>query len=94
MDEADLSLKQIAADYEKASGDKIVFNFGASGTLARQIESGAPVDVFFAADEAKADGLEKKGLLVSSTRKSLLGNSLVIVTTPENLAVLRPAASG
>ena len=36
------SLKQIAADYEKTSGDKIVFNFAASGTLSRQIEAGAP----------------------------------------------------
>ena len=68
------SLKQIAADYEKTSGDKIIFNFAASGTLARQIEAGAPADIFFAADEAKADALEKKGLLVSGTRKSLLGN--------------------
>jgi molybdate transport system substrate-binding protein len=73
------SLKEIGADYEKQSGDKIVFNFAASGTLARQIEEGAPADIFFSADEAKADGLEKKGLLVKETRRSRLGNSLVIV---------------
>ena len=85
------SLKQIAADYEKSSGDKIVFNFAASGTLARQIEAGAPADIFFAADESKADALEKKGLLVSSTRKSLLGNSLVIVTMPDTAAIHAPA---
>jgi molybdate transport system substrate-binding protein len=85
------SLKQIAADYEKTSGDKIVFNFAASGTLARQIETGAPADIFFAADETKADALEKKGLLVSGTRKSLLGNTLVIVTTPDAVAVHAPA---
>jgi molybdate transport system substrate-binding protein len=84
------ALKQIATDYEKISNDKIVFNFAASGRLARQIESGAPADIFFAADEAKADGLEKKGLLVSGTRKSLLGNSLVIVTTPDNTTVHSP----
>ena len=58
------SLKEIAAAYEKQSGDKVVFNFAASGTLARQIEEGAPADIFFSADEAKADALEKKGLLV------------------------------
>jgi len=85
------ALKQIAADYEKASGDKIIFNFAASGTLARQIEAGAPADVFFAADETKADALEKKGLLVSGTRKSPLGNSLVIVTSAEAAAVHSPA---
>ena len=48
------SLKQIAANYEKTSGDKMVFNFAASGTLSRQIEAGAPADIFFAADETKA----------------------------------------
>jgi len=58
------SLKEIAAAYEQESGDKIVFNFAASGTLSRQIESGAPADLFFSADEAKADALEKQGLIV------------------------------
>ena len=85
------SLKQIAAGYEKISGDKIVFNFAASGTLSRQIEAGAPADIFFAADETKADALEKNGLLVSGTRKSLLGNSLVIVTPTDAPAIHAPA---
>ena len=85
------SLKQIAVDYEKSSDDKIIFNFAASGTLARQIEAGAPADIFFAADETKADALEQKGRLVSGTRKSLLGNTLVIVTTPDAGAVHSPA---
>ena len=85
------SLQEIAAAYEKQSGDKIVFNFAASGTLARQIEEGAPADIFFSADEAKADALEKKGLLVKETRKSLLGNSLVIVTPPDSAAIQSPA---
>ena len=84
------SLKQIAADYEKISGDKIVFNFAASGTLSRQIEAGAPADIFFAADETKADALEKKGLLVSGIRKSLLGNLLVIVTATGAPAIHAP----
>jgi len=85
------ALKQIATDYEKSSGDKIVFNFAASGTLSRQIEAGAPADIFFAADETKADALEKKGLLVSGTRESPLGNSLVIVTSAEAAAIHSPA---
>ncbi len=85
------SLRQIIADYEKTSGDKVVFNFAASGTLARQIEAGAPADIFFSADEARADALVKEGLLASGSRKSLLGNSLVIVTTPEADAIHSPA---
>jgi len=73
------SLKSIATAYEKQSGDKIVFNFGASSTLARQIEEGAPADIFFSADEAKMDGLEKKALIDKATRQSRLGNVLVVV---------------
>ncbi len=73
------SLKEVAVAYEKQSGDKIAFNFAASSTLARQIQEGAPADVFFSADEEKMDALEKNGLLLAGTRKSLLSNSLVIV---------------
>jgi len=82
------SLKEIASAYEKSSGDKIVFNLGASSLLARQIEEGAPADVFFSADEAKMDGLEKKGLILKETRVSRLSNSLVIVVAAENGATI------
>lgn len=85
------SLKEIAAGYEKKSGDKIVFNFAASGLLARQIEEGAPADIFFSADEAKASALEAKGLLVKNTRRSRLSNTLVIVTTLDSSLDLRSA---
>jgi molybdate transport system substrate-binding protein len=77
------ALQEIAATYEQQSGDQIVFNFAASGTLARQIEAGAPADLFLSADKARADALEQKGLLVSGTRINLLGNSLVIITPPD-----------
>lgn len=73
------SLKQLATDYEKTSGDKIIFNFGASSTLARQIEAGAPADIFFSADEAQMDKLAEQGLIDLVTRKDRLGNSLVVV---------------
>ena len=54
------SLKEIATAYEKQTGDKIVFNFAASGPLSRQIEEGAPADLFISADEAKMDAVERK----------------------------------
>src|SRR6185436_13035778 len=82
------SLKEIATAYEKQSRDKVAFNFGASSTLARQIEEGAPADIFFSADEAKMDGLEKKGLIVKESRKSRLSNSLVIVVASEKGAAI------
>ena len=73
------ALKEIGSVYEKVTGDKLIFNFAASSLLARQIEEGAPADLFFSADEEKMDSLQKKGLILKDTRKSLLSNTLVIV---------------
>jgi len=73
------ALKEIAKAYEPASGDKLLFNFGASSVLARQIKEGAPADVFFSADEAKMDDLAKAGLISPESRRTLLSNTLVIV---------------
>jgi molybdate transport system substrate-binding protein len=86
------SLKEIATAYEKDSGDKIIFNFGASSTLARQIEEGAPADIFFSADEAKMDGLAKKGLIDTAARKSRLGNSLVVVVAADSALQIQSAS--
>jgi len=77
------ALKDIAATYEKTSGDKLVFNFGASSMLARQIRESAPADLFLSADEAQMDGLEKAGLLLSGSRRSLLSSTLVIVVASD-----------
>lgn len=76
-------LKAAAVPYERQTSEKIAFNFGASSLLERQIEEGAPADIFFSADEAKMNALEKKGLILKETRKSRLSNSLVIVTPAE-----------
>jgi molybdate transport system substrate-binding protein len=85
------ALEEIAAAWEKAGGDKIVLNLGASSTLARQIDEGAPADLFLSADEAKMDSLEKKKLLLPGTRKSLLSNTLVIVVPSDStLRISRP----
>lgn len=72
------ALKEIAQTWEGASGHKIRFNFAASSTLARQIAEGAPADLFISADEEKMDQLQKKGLISTATRRSLLSNTLVI----------------
>jgi molybdate transport system substrate-binding protein len=85
------ALREIGPDYEKQTGMKAAFNFGASSLLARQIEEGAPADVFFSADEAKMDGLEKKGLILAGTRKSKLSNSLVIVVTADSALRIQSA---
>jgi molybdate transport system substrate-binding protein len=85
-------LQEIAKTYEKQTGDKIVFSFGASSLLARQIEQGAPADLFLSADEARMDALAKGGLIVASTRRSVLSNTLVIVVPRDGgMAIASPA---
>ena len=79
-----MRLTDIGKMYEQESGEKVLFNFGASSFLARQIQEGTPGDVFFSADDAKMDGLEKKGLIRKETRKSLLSNTLVIVVSTDS----------
>jgi molybdate transport system substrate-binding protein len=80
-------LKEVAASYSAKTGDsvKVVFVFGASSLLARQIEEGAPVDLFISADEAKMDRLEKAGLIVKETRRSRLSNALAVVVAADSL---------
>lgn len=86
------ALKEIAPEYEKATGDKLVLNLGASSTLARQIQEGAPADLFLSADEEKMDGLEKRKLLLRGTRRSVLSNTLaVVVPLDSDLEISGPA---
>ena len=77
------ALHEIAAAYERRTGVSVVFNFGASSILARQIEQGAPADLFLSADEEKMDALAKRGLIDARTRVSVLSNTLVIVVPRE-----------
>src|SRR5207244_11345289 len=85
------SWKEFAFSDEKQTGDRIGFNFGAAGFLARQIEEGGPADIFFSADEAKMDGLERKGLIVRETRQRRLSNTLVIVVAADSQLSLKSA---
>src|SRR6476646_872872 len=78
------ALKEIDARFEKQTGTKIVLNLGASSMLARQIEEGAPADVFISADEAQMDRLHKQ--IAPETRKELLTNKLVAVIRSDSSA--------
>jgi molybdate transport system substrate-binding protein len=84
---AAISLKevmtQIAARYQSASGEKVDLNFGASGTLAVQIEQGAPVDLFVSAGDKEVNDLIDKKLADAVSRVVVAGNRLVLIV-PEN----------
>jgi molybdate transport system substrate-binding protein len=73
------ALEEAAAAYRAAGGTPVVFNFGGSNTLARQIVNGAPVDVFISADETQMDVIEKAGLVAAGTRVAVIANRLVLV---------------
>lgn len=71
---------EIEAQYRQGHTD-VGFrnNFGGSGTLAREIEQGAPVDVFLAAAAGPMDELQAKGLIDAGSRRDLLRNELVLI---------------
>ena len=73
------AMKDISAQWEKAGHPALHLSFGASSTLARQIDEGAPANLFASADEKWMDFLAQKNLIVPDTRKDLLGNDLVLV---------------
>jgi len=72
-------LGEIGKAFEDASGHHVAFNFGGSNDLARQIEAGAPADLFFSADQAQMDRLEKAGLVRPGQRADVLSNQLVVI---------------
>lgn len=81
-------LKEIGDNYQSKSKHTVKFNFGPSSGLARQIDEGAPADIFFSADLKQMDGLDKKGRLEPGTRKNLLSNQLVIIAPADSKLTL------
>ena len=73
------SLKNALDEANAAYGAPVVASYAASSALARQIERGAPAQVFISADGEWMDYVAQKGLLIASTRRDLLGNRLVWV---------------
>ncbi len=78
-------LEEIKPLYQQENPEtQIIYNFGSSGSLQRQIEQGAPVDVFVSAASKQMDALEKQNLLLTETRRNLLKNRMVLVTSETN----------
>jgi molybdate transport system substrate-binding protein len=80
------ALDAIAADWRKKTGNPVTISYAASPTLAKQIESGAPADLFISADLDWMDYLQKRNLIDPKTRRDLLGNKLVLIA-PKNSPV-------
>lgn len=73
------AMQDIAAQYNKEQKVDVVSSFASSSTLARQIEAGAPADIFISADQKWMDYAVDKKAIDTPSRKTLLGNSLVVV---------------
>jgi molybdate transport system substrate-binding protein len=86
------ALRELGAAFERTTPDRVVFSFGASNDLARQIAAGAPADAFFSADVARMEELEAAGLVDRRDRRDVLSNALaVVVPAAATLAITEPA---
>ncbi|NKN39688.1 molybdate ABC transporter substrate-binding protein [Agrobacterium sp. a22-2] len=81
-------LGTIAEDWKSETGGTVVLSFAASSALAKQIEEGAPADLFISADLKWMDYLAKADQLVADTRTDLLGNRIVLVAPAEATATV------
>ncbi len=89
------SLDEAAAAWTKRSGQKVSISYAGSAALARQIEQGAPADVFISADGEWMDYLQQRKLIDVGTRTDLVGNRLVVIApaaSPLRTLSLKPAA--
>jgi molybdate transport system substrate-binding protein len=76
------SLGDIRKSYESSCGDRVIFNFDASGKLRAQIEQGAPVDLFISADDQQMEKLAKTNRIDAGTRRIVVDNTLVLIACP------------
>jgi molybdate transport system substrate-binding protein len=85
------AIQDISAVYEKTAHVKVKSSFDSSSVLARQIEAGAPADVFFSADTAWMDYLQSRDLIQPTSRKNVLGNRLVLIAPAQSQIQLKIA---
>jgi molybdate transport system substrate-binding protein len=73
------ALDDVTTAWQKETGKEAATSYAASSALAKQIESGAPADIFISADLDWMDYVAKKNLIKADSRKNLLGNRIVLV---------------
>lgn len=74
-----VALDEVTTAFAKREGVEVKTEYGGSSTLARQLEAGAPADIFISADIEWMDYASKKGLIRPESRVDLLGNNLVLI---------------
>ncbi|MCX7324477.1 MAG: molybdate ABC transporter substrate-binding protein [Hyphomicrobiales bacterium] len=86
------ALDAIADDFTRKTGQQVIISYGATPALARQIENGAPADVFVSADEDWMDYAVQRQLLKPGTRRNVIGNALVLIgpASPPNAVAIVP----
>lgn len=85
------ALERIGTAFEGQGGAALRFSFAGTGTLARQVEAGAPADVFVSADEAWMDYVRDAGAVRADTIRDIASNSLVLIG-PKGSPPLEPVA--
>lgn len=83
------ALDRIAKAWESATGSKATLSFAATSAIAKQIESGAPADLFISADLKWMDWVAERSLIDPASRKQLLGNALVLIAPKDSTASLK-----
>ena len=78
------AFNEIGDLYKAKAGKAVSFNFGASGALQKQIETGAPVDVFASAGKKQMDELAAKDLIDAATRRDFARNTLVLIVPQDS----------
>jgi molybdate transport system substrate-binding protein len=78
------ALDDIAAEWQKETGNSARISYAASGPLAKQIEAGAPADIFISADVRWMDYVAERKLIKPESRRNLLGNALVLVAPSDS----------
>lgn len=73
------AMRDVSAAWERAGHAPLRLSFGSSSTLARQIEQGAPANLFASADQRWMDYLAQRNLIAPETRRDLLANRLVLI---------------
>jgi len=83
------ALTEISTHYEAEKKVHIKTSFASSSTLAKQIEAGAPAEIFASADKKWMDYLDTRGLINQSSRKNVLGNTLVFISPKDQVVKVK-----